>query len=162
MIRLTSADRHALDRPRGWAQFWTHSPPSAAVHRRPRPLVRAGHGRWRTVVNGGAQDSKACEGASLPWVQIPPPPPLTCKNTDLRSRQAGASAPFWLIYLSQLRVARPAAQISRRCYAWSRTPRTGVNAEAHAAEACAVPFRAGRDRPRPAGYLPTYGPHDTE
>src|SRR5579863_5812484 len=33
------------------------------------------------VVNGGAQYSKACEGASLPWVQIPPPPPLTCAAT---------------------------------------------------------------------------------
>ena len=31
--------------------------------------------RSRTVVDGGAQYSKACEGASLPWVQIPPPPP---------------------------------------------------------------------------------------
>ena len=39
--------------------------------------LRAGHGRWRPVVNGGAQSSKACEGATLPWVQIPPPPPLT-------------------------------------------------------------------------------------
>jgi hypothetical protein len=36
-------------------------------------------------VNGGAQYSKACEGASLPWVQIPPPPLLTCKNTGLGS-----------------------------------------------------------------------------
>jgi hypothetical protein len=49
-------------------------PPFTSGH---EPLVRAGHGRWRTVVNGGAQSSKACEGASLPWVQIPPPPPLT-------------------------------------------------------------------------------------
>src|SRR5215469_10264495 len=30
----------------------------------------------RTLADGGAQYSKACEGASLPWVhQIPPPPP---------------------------------------------------------------------------------------
>src|SRR5262249_56037429 len=49
------------------------------------------HGRWRTPVNGGAQYSKACEGATPPWVQIPPPPPLTCKNTGIGSRQAGAS-----------------------------------------------------------------------
>src|SRR5262249_40744568 len=35
-----------------------------------------------TVVNGGAQYSKACEGASLPWVQIPPPPPLTCDDAS--------------------------------------------------------------------------------
>jgi hypothetical protein len=54
------------------------------IHPRPPPFtsvrgppVRAGHGRRRTVVNGGAQYSKACEGATLPWVQIPPPPLLT-------------------------------------------------------------------------------------
>ena len=33
-------------------------------------------------MNGGAQYSKACEGASLPWVQIPPPPPLTCDDAS--------------------------------------------------------------------------------
>jgi hypothetical protein len=67
-------------RPR--AQFWSHSPPSGAVHRRPRPPVRTAHGRWRPVVNSGAQYPKACEGASLPWVQIPPPPPLTCDDAS--------------------------------------------------------------------------------
>src|SRR5215471_7035414 len=57
-----------------------------------RSAVRAGQEYWRTVVNGGAQYSKACEGASLPWVQIPPPPPLTCTNTNLGRRQGGVSA----------------------------------------------------------------------
>jgi hypothetical protein len=28
------------------SQFWSHSLQSAAVHRRPRVRVRAGHGRW--------------------------------------------------------------------------------------------------------------------
>ena len=60
------------------------------------PAVRAGHEHWRTVVNAKAQYSKACEGANLPWVQIPPPPPpppppLTCKNTGPSGRQAGVS-----------------------------------------------------------------------
>ena len=39
------------------------------IHCRPRPFagdrepaVRTGQERWRTVVNGGAQYSKACEG----------------------------------------------------------------------------------------------------
>ena len=63
-------------------------------------LVRAGQGRSWTVVNTGAQYSKACEGATLPWVQIPPPPPLNCKNTDLGSRPAGASCSRGLIYWS--------------------------------------------------------------
>src|SRR6266536_1620688 len=59
------------------------------IHPRPPPFtsvrgppVRAGHGRRRTVVNSGAQYSKACEGASLPWVQIPPPPPLTRHDAE--------------------------------------------------------------------------------
>ena len=85
-----------------WSQFWSHSPQSAAVHRRPRPLVRAGHGRWRTVVNGGAQYSKACEGATPPWVQIPPPPPLTCKNTGSWQPPGRCLSTPWLIYLAQL------------------------------------------------------------
>jgi hypothetical protein len=51
-----------------------HSRPQTFTGDRGHP-VRAGHEHRRTVVNGGAQYSKACEGASLPWVQIPPPPP---------------------------------------------------------------------------------------
>jgi hypothetical protein len=39
------------------------------------------------------------------------------------------------------------AGISRRYYAWSQVPWTGLNGGTHAAEACALPFRAGRDRP---------------
>ena len=31
----------------------------------------------RPVVDGGAQSSKACEGAAPPWESNPPPPPLT-------------------------------------------------------------------------------------
>ena len=112
-----------------WSQFWSHSPPFTTVHGRPRPPVRAGHGRWRTVVNGGAQYSKACEGATLPWVQIPPPPPLTCTNTGPGRRQAHASCRPGLIYWSQLRVAGgPTVGISYGCCALSPRPRTGLNA----------------------------------
>ena len=68
-----------------WSQFWSHSLPFAAVHGRPRAPRLRWPGRWRTPVNSGAQYSKACEGATLPWVQIPPPPPVTCKNTNLGS-----------------------------------------------------------------------------
>src|SRR5215470_7027258 len=78
------------------------SPPSGTVHQRPGPLVRAGQGRLWTVVNGGAQYSKACEGASLPWVQIPPPPPLTCKNTGSWRPPSGCLGAPWLICLAQL------------------------------------------------------------
>jgi hypothetical protein len=62
---------------------------SGLIHPRPGPFtdgrgpaVRAGQGRWRPVVNSGAQSSKACEGATPPRVQIPPPPPLTCDDAS--------------------------------------------------------------------------------
>jgi hypothetical protein len=87
------------------------------------PPVHAGQERWRTLVNAQAQSSKACEGAILPWVQILPPPPLTCTNAGLSSRQTGASCPPGLTYWSQLRAAcGPLAGISCGCYAWSRVP----------------------------------------
>src|SRR5437773_12526087 len=73
-----------------WSQFWSHSLLSGAVRRRPQPPVRACHGRWRPVVNGGAQSSKACEGAAPPWVQIPPPPPLTCDDASPRACSVAA------------------------------------------------------------------------
>ena len=88
--RVPLRRRASVSAPEGsLAQFVSHSPLSGAVHRRTRLPIHLGQEHWRPVVNGGAQYSKACEGASLPWVQIPPPPPLTCKNTDPDSRQAG-------------------------------------------------------------------------
>ena len=112
-----------------WSQFWSHSPPFTAVHRCPRPLVRAGHGRWRTVMNGGAQYSKACEGASLPWVQIPPPPPLTCTNSRPGGDRRVPHAPRGLICWSQFRAAEGyTVGISYGCCSWSQRPRTGLNA----------------------------------
>ena len=137
--------------------------PVQAVHQRPRATCAPWSERSRPVADGPAQSSKACEGATSPWVQIPPPPPLICKNTGTGSRQVGAWCSPGLNWWSQLRVMRgPAARISRGCYAWSRTPRTALNRSTHAAEASALPFRAGRDRPRPAGYPPTYRPHHSE
>src|SRR5215469_12226932 len=50
---------------------------------------------------------------------------------------------------------RYAADISRDGCAWPEASRTGLNAGTHAVKACALPFRAGRDRSRPAGYLAT-------
>ena len=68
-----------------WLSLWLiHPRPGLFTGGRGLP-VRAGHERWRTVVNAGAQYSKACEGASLPWVQIPPPPPLTCDDANPRA-----------------------------------------------------------------------------
>jgi hypothetical protein len=80
------------------------------------------------VPDAGAQSPKAHEGATLPWVQIPPPPPLTCKNTGLSGRQTGASCSSGLIYWSQLPAAcGPPAGISCGCRAWSQVPRTALD-----------------------------------
>src|SRR5690349_22823152 len=50
------------------------------------PLVytpaRAAQVRWRPVVDGAAQSLRACEGATPPWVQIPPPPPHAAGGVD--------------------------------------------------------------------------------
>jgi hypothetical protein len=48
-------------RPRPRAQFWSHSPLSGAICRRPRAACPCWSG---TVINTGAQYSKACEGAT--------------------------------------------------------------------------------------------------
>src|SRR5215468_3043088 len=69
-----------------WLSLWLIHPRPGTFTGGRGPRVRAGHEHWRTVVNGGAQYSKACEGASLPWVQIPPPPPLTCNDARPRAR----------------------------------------------------------------------------
>ncbi len=102
-------------------------------------------GRSRMMANAGAQSSKACEGATPPWVQIPPPPPLTCKNTSPGGRQASAPCARGLIWWSQLRVVgSPAAGSSCSCCAWSRMPRTGLNKGAHALGSCACEFTASQ------------------
>jgi hypothetical protein len=80
------------------AQFVSHSLPFTAVHGGRGPPVRAGQGRSRPVVNGGAQSSKACEGATLPWVQIPPPPPLTRHVRDLGGRALPAREAFVSVF----------------------------------------------------------------
>ncbi len=45
--------------PRPWPQFWSHPRPGPFTTGH-GPPVRAGQGRWRPVVNGSAQSSKAC------------------------------------------------------------------------------------------------------
>ena len=68
---LLGADRRVVRRPTGG---------------RPRRQTRVSDpsGCSGTLVRGGVSErpkehaSKACEGATPPWVQIPPPPPVTC------------------------------------------------------------------------------------
>jgi hypothetical protein len=75
-------DWRAADRLHGLSFSLIHLRPalSATV---PEVGWRARGGRCEPLVDGAAQYSKACEGATLPWVQIPPPPPRTF--SDARS-----------------------------------------------------------------------------
>jgi hypothetical protein len=58
------------------------------IHPRPAPFtngrpsrVRAGHGRWRTVVNAGQHCWKACWGRPLGSSNLPSSATLTCGNS---------------------------------------------------------------------------------
>ena len=53
------------------------------------------------------------------------------------------------LVVSILSVERWLHRIRRNYFARSRASRTALNREQHAAEACTLPFMAGRDRPRP-------------
>ena len=152
-------------RPRGarlWAQFRAHSLPSGTFTGDRGHPVRAGHEHRRTVVNGGAQYSKACEGATLRGFNP------TSTAADLQEHRcwrpvAGASGSPGLILAGSVRnPKRPHRQAQPRMSCLV----TGIADDPehkHARRrACALPFRAGRDRPRPAGYPPTYRPHRTE
>ena len=55
--------------------------------------------------------------------------------------------------VSILSVERRYTGFAADYFARSRASRTALNREQHAAEACAPPFRAGRDRPRPGFQL---------
>jgi hypothetical protein len=147
------APRHAP------SQFPSHSLLFTTVHGRSRAAFLGWSG---TLAAGGAHYSKACEGASLPWVQIPPPP-LWPARTPILAAGSGCLGLPWAHLVGSVRNPNGLiGGLSRRCRAWSRSSRTTLNTSTHAAEACALPFRAGRDRPRPAGSPSTYKPHHTE
>ena len=83
---------------------------------------------------------------------------LTCTNAGLGGSRAAASCPASLIWSSQFStVERYSNRVRRNCLARSQKSWTCLNGEAHAVQACALAFRAGRNRPRPAGRLPTKG-----
>jgi hypothetical protein len=106
--RLRSRERHRALAPKCpalraamrplWSQFWSRSFASGAAHHWSPDAISAGHGCLRLLLNAGAQSSKACDGATHPWVQIPPPPPLACDNDHVpppgMCRVAGASLSF--------------------------------------------------------------------
>src|SRR5215472_14767967 len=65
------------------SQFPSHSLLFTAVHGRPSAGHACCQGRRRTAADGSAQYSKACEGATLPWVSNPTSTALTCENAGL-------------------------------------------------------------------------------
>jgi len=76
------------------------------------PRVRAGHVHSRPVANNVSQYSKACEGAILPWVQIPPPPLLTCDDVrpvTVARRASLAAARPWSLFWSRCPMLRAPA-----------------------------------------------------
>ena len=83
--------------PRALAQFWLIHPRPGPFTGGRAPPVPAGHERWRTEVNGGAQYSKACEGASLPWVQIRPSRPerTPADHSNRPSQRASSWVDGW-------------------------------------------------------------------
>ena len=133
-----------------WAQFWSHSLPFMTVRRRARAICLCWPGRWRTVVNAGAQYSKACEGATPPWVQIPPPPPLTCRSMLLSAARPGRWRP--VVSFAGLSRGSPAVQStrsSRRVLPGQRRAAPRLDECAHARESCAwqlTEVRADRRR----------------
>jgi hypothetical protein len=56
----------------------------------------------RTLADAAAQYSKACEGASLPWVQIPPPPLLTRRDVNAGGSTDGYARGVWLSFWPHL------------------------------------------------------------
>jgi hypothetical protein len=126
--------------PKAVAQFVSH-PRSGQFTGGRGPYVRAGRGRWRPVVNRGAQYSKACEGASLPWVQNP-----TSTATDLQEHRSwqpvgGRVVLLWSHLLvsvtSRVRSARR-DQPRLLCLVTGapEQPWTALNRSTHAAAAC--------------------------
>ena len=143
------------------SQFLSHSFPFTAVHWRPRTPACAAHGRWRTPVNAGQHCWKACKGQPFRSSNLLSSATLTCKNIDECPLPNGLIVSSGLISWAHL-----PSRGARRCrnqrvrWSWSEASRTAQNGGTHAVKACALPFRAGWDRSRPAGYPPT-GDHIT-
>ena len=137
---------------------------SCLIHVRAAPFtsdrpshVRAGHGRWRTAVNAGQHCWKACWVQALASSNLASSATLTWKNSAGRRLRMTDGPPGGLKCgpLSGLdsEPRKYRGQTQPRCSTWSWMPWTGLNGRTHAAEACAQPFRAGRDRPRPGRRL---------
>ena len=145
--------RNGVDR---LSQFLSHSSPSAAVRRRPPESCS---GRSRTVTDAGERGPALVEsvlGAT----------PREFESRILRNADQGKHrspvSPGWRFEArwSHLLVSVLSAQhhlhgVGRNCFARSQASRTALQGEQHAAEACALPFRAGQDRSPAAGYPPT-------
>ena len=138
--------------------FGLNSPPSGIVHRRP-PTTHLSSSR--TVADPGERWAALLEsvlGATPQEFESP-----ILRHADQGKHRSVVPARWrfearWShLLVSVLSAQHQLHRDSPQLFARSRVSRTALNREQHAAEACALLFRAGRDRPRPAGYpLNTY------
>jgi hypothetical protein len=101
-----------------WAQSGSHSGQFASVRPCPRTAPPSTTNPPRTRANATAQTSKACVGASPPWVQIPPPPPVTSGNAGSSLRARTGVSFGGLICWSQLVVRRRSPACAQRQHRW--------------------------------------------
>jgi len=147
---LPAADQRARPRNRAWSQMWSHSPPSGCVRRRPRAAYPR---RSRTVAAIGERRSALLEsvlGATprefesrilrhadlrqcdTRVLRIPRTGTCGGLNSGLKFRASG----------------RPLQALAIGVVPGHGGGGRVLNGVQHAAEACALPFRAGRHRPR--------------
>jgi hypothetical protein len=142
------------------------------IHPHPAPFtdrhpgrIRAGRGRWRSPVNAGQHCWKACWGQPLASSNLASSAHLTCGDAvgswsrATLHRTACVSFSVSVAPRPYVLFRTDRCDGTLRCTrcTWSATSRTYLNGMVHAAEACAPPFRAGRDRPRPGCRLLLHG-----
>jgi hypothetical protein len=169
--RLARHTRGSRPWPQAWAQFWAHSSMYGAVHRWSPGSCSRGS---RTVADAGERWSTLLEsvlGATPQEFESP-----ILRHADLQEHlmmAAGmrASRVAWShLVVSVLSAGRCHRRDMPSLLCLVTDAPDGPNREAHAARACALPFRAGRERPRPgcrlllgaAGYPLTFRPHHTQ
>ena len=94
--------------------WWTSSGVCARRSRRPSWSISSRDAGSGKVSPGGVSErpkehaSKACVGVTPPWVQIPPPPPVTCRNAGPSLKARTGVSRDGLIRGSHPVVVRPA------------------------------------------------------
>jgi hypothetical protein len=131
----------------------SHSPEFAGVRRDRSRAHIPGHGLSRTVMNAEAHTWKACWGQPLRSSNLLSSATLTCKNIDEWLLPSGLIFVQWAHLMGSF--PQPWSlppPISADVVVLVRGVTDDPERGAHAVKACALPFRAGWDRSRPAGY----------